>query len=153
MQIDGRSFPRSAAGVPYDCPPSIRTDISGVVALNRSAGVESNYRPIEVLSPRDSPVSQVQYMLKLPLWITRRFRRFCIALVSTVPVLGVTAPDCLDSDIAKRFRETSGPGVVAGLGNAVQNPQNAEEGLREAAAAFFQGLGGIVQPRTPSSRG
>ncbi len=84
---------------------------------------------------------------------SHRIRRFLVAIFTTVPTLGLSSPDCLDSDIAKRFRETSGPGVVAGLGNAVLDAENAEVGLRQAAAAFFQGLGGIVQPRTPSTRG
>lgn len=75
----------------------------------------------------------------------------CRTLI-TVAILGVTMGlDCLQSDLAKRFRETAGPGVSSGFSNALTDPANAEAGLREAGAAIFEGLGGVFDTRTPSS--
>lgn len=58
---------------------------------------------------------------------------------------------CLDSDIAKRFREAYAPGFIEGLSTAVATPGQAETGLRQMGTALAEGLGAILQPRTPSS--
>lgn len=60
---------------------------------------------------------------------------------------------CWDTDIAKRFREAYTPGLVAGLTTAITSPDNAEAGLRQSLAALIDGIGAILQPRTPSSAG
>lgn len=62
-----------------------------------------------------------------------------------------TGPACLDSDIAKRFREGYAPGLVEGLSTFITDPANAEAGLQQTGAALFEGLGAILQPRTGSS--
>ena len=59
--------------------------------------------------------------------------------------------NCLDSDVLKRFRTAYEPGLVSGLSAALEDPENAETGLREAAAALLDGLGAVIQPRTPAS--
>lgn len=58
-----------------------------------------------------------------------------------------------DSDLFKRFREGVGPGFVEGAMESAMNPQDPETGLRRAWAAFWEGLGGIIRPRTASSGG
>jgi hypothetical protein len=58
---------------------------------------------------------------------------------------------CLDSDIAKRFREAYAPGFISGLSTAVGTPGQAETGLRQMGTALAEGLGAILQPRTASS--
>lgn len=81
----------------------------------------------------------------------KRLRRFVLAFVASLPAFGLPTVDCLDHDAVKRFRESAGPGLVEGFGSALTDPQNAEAGLRQAGAAIFQGVGGIIQTRTPSS--
>lgn len=61
--------------------------------------------------------------------------------------------NCLDSDILKRFRTAYEPGLVSGLSAALEDSENAETGLREAAAALLDGLGAALQPRTSASSG
>jgi len=56
-----------------------------------------------------------------------------------------------DSELFKRFREGAGPGFVEGATQSAVNPQDPDAGLRVAWAAFWEGIGGIVQPRTASS--
>ena len=58
---------------------------------------------------------------------------------------------CLDSDIVKRFREGYAPGFVEGFSTFLTDPENAEAGLQQSAAALFEGVGAILQPRTGSS--
>ncbi len=78
----------------------------------------------------------------------QRARRF-LAYASTASLL--VAPSCFSSDIAKRFREGYGPAAVDGLNTFITDPANAEAGLQQAGAAFFDGIGAILQPRTGSS--
>ena len=75
--------------------------------------------------------------------------------LAAVCSMGTTFIDgcILQSDIAKRFREGYAPGFVSGVSNALTDPDNAEAGVRQAVAAFFDGLGAVLQPRTPSSAG
>lgn len=54
------------------------------------------------------------------------------------------------SEVARRFREAYGPGLVEGLSAALTNPTQSEAGLRRAGAALLEGLGAIIEPRTPS---
>jgi hypothetical protein len=58
---------------------------------------------------------------------------------------------CLDTDIAKRFREAYAPGFTSGLGTALEQPGQAETGLRQMGVALADGLGAILQPRTSAS--
>ncbi len=58
-----------------------------------------------------------------------------------------------DSDLFKRFREGVGPGFVEGATQSALNPQDPDAGLRQAWAAFWEGIGGIIQPRSASSGG
>ena len=75
-------------------------------------------------------------------------------MLITVAILGVTmGMDCLQSDFAKRFRETAGPGITDGFSNALTDPENAETGFREVGVAILEGLGGIFDTRSPSSQG
>jgi hypothetical protein len=81
----------------------------------------------------------------------RRWRRG-IRLTLAVGFCGTAmGANCLDSDVLKRFRTAYEPGLVSGLSAALEDPENAETGLREAAAALLDGLGAVIQPRTPAS--
>ncbi|MCG8408092.1 MAG: hypothetical protein MI923_23075 [Phycisphaerales bacterium] len=55
---------------------------------------------------------------------------------------------CLDSEIAKRFRQAVIPGLVEGWSAALLDPANAETGLRQSGAAVLEAIGSIIQPRT-----
>lgn len=77
-------------------------------------------------------------------------RRFGVLGISLLPI-SLPTIDCLGSDIAKRFREVAGPAFIEGVNTAILNPESAEDGLRQAGAAFLEGLGGIIDTRTPSS--
>ncbi len=76
------------------------------------------------------------------------FRRLTVVLSFSAPIM---FGDCLDSEMAKRFRETYLPGLVDGLSAAVTQPESAEDGLRQAGVALIEGIGAALQPRTPSS--
>ncbi|OWY72823.1 hypothetical protein B7486_00310 [cyanobacterium TDX16] len=84
---------------------------------------------------------------------SRKFTNFKIGLLLTCLLVSSMGMDCLDSDIAKRFREVAGPGITEGFSSAVTDPDNAEAGFRDVGAAILEGLGGIFNPRTPSSQG
>lgn len=58
-----------------------------------------------------------------------------------------------DSELFKRFREGAGPGFVEGVTQSAVNPQDPDAGLRVAWAAFWEGIGGMIQPRSASSGG
>ncbi|MBI5764687.1 MAG: hypothetical protein HZA51_14320 [Planctomycetes bacterium] len=60
---------------------------------------------------------------------------------------------CLSSEIALRFREAYAPGLTAGATAAITDPQNAEDGLRQAWAALYDGIGAIITPRSADSSG
>lgn len=86
----------------------------------------------------------------------KRFRRWqrVIRVTLAVGFCGTAMEaGCLDSEIAKRFRSATEPGLVQGLSSAVGDPANSETGLRQAAQALLDGLGAIIQPRTPASSG
>jgi hypothetical protein len=55
---------------------------------------------------------------------------------------------CLDSAIALRFRAAYAPRFAEGMSDALTNPDSAEAGLREAGAAFFDGLAAMIEPRS-----
>ena len=78
-----------------------------------------------------------------------RIQRYFAYAVSAFLMVGSSS--CLDSDIGKRFREGYGPGLVDGLTTFITDPANAEAGLQQTGAAFFEGIGAILQPRTGSS--
>jgi hypothetical protein len=59
----------------------------------------------------------------------------------------------LQSEIVKRFREGYEPGLVSGVTTAITDPDNAEDGVRQAIAAVFDGLGAVIQPKSPSVGG
>lgn len=81
---------------------------------------------------------------------SRSFKRAFLLACVLVSSMGM---ECLDSDIAKRFREVAGPGITQGFSSAVTDPDNAEAGFRDVGAAILEGLGGVFNPRTPSSQG
>lgn len=83
----------------------------------------------------------------------RTSRDFKSVLLFAGVLVSSMGMDCLDSDIAKRFREVAGPGITEGFSSAVTDPDNAEAGFRDVGAAILEGLGGIFNPRTPSSQG
>lgn len=83
----------------------------------------------------------------------RKFNNLNKGLLLTCLLISSMGMDCLDSDIAKRFREVAGPGITEGFSSAVTDPENAEAGFRNVGAAILEGLGGIFNPRTPSSQG
>ena len=82
-----------------------------------------------------------------------RTNLYCRAKIALATALVSTAfaDGCFDSAIALRFREAYQPGLTEGLSSAITDPTNAEAGLREAGAAFLDGLGAILQPRSSSS--
>ena len=85
-----------------------------------------------------------------------RFRRWQrrVRLTLAVGFCGTAmGTNCLDSDIMKRFRAAYEPGLVQGLSAAIDDPANSQIGFRQAAAALLEGLGAIIQPRTPVSSG
>ena len=86
----------------------------------------------------------------------KRFRRWQrgIRLTLAVGFFGTAlATNCMDSGIMKRFRTAYEPGLVQGLSAALGDPANSETGLRQAAGALLDGLGAVIQPRTPASSG
>lgn len=60
---------------------------------------------------------------------------------------------CWDTDISKRFREVSGPGVISGFSSILTDPTVAETGLRSVGTSLLDGFGAIISPRTPSGGG
>lgn len=86
-------------------------------------------------------------MLPSGQWV-RQVQKFMAFAASAFLMSG---PACLDSDLAKRFREGYAPGLVEGLSTFITDPTNAEAGLQQTGAALFEGLGAILQPRTGSS--
>ncbi len=79
-------------------------------------------------------------------WRKRLKRLMLTGLIGAAPVLN----GCLDSDAFKRFRDAYEPGFVAGLSAAVTDPANSQIGFRQLATAFFEGLGAVIDPRTPA---
>lgn len=82
--------------------------------------------------------------------LCRRIRPALVAALTT-PVLFFSG--CFDSDIAKRFREAYSPTFVEGLSTALEQPGQAEAGLRLMGTALAEGLGAILEPRTSASSG
>ena len=85
-----------------------------------------------------------------------RFRRWQrgVRLTLAVGFCGTAmGTNCLDSEIMKRFRTAYEPGLVEGLSAALDDPAHSQIGFRQAAAALLDGLGAIIQPRTPASDG
>lgn len=86
-----------------------------------------------------------------------KLRRKTLRISASLAAFGLgslMAEGCfLQSDIVKRFREGYEPGFVSGVTNAITDPDNAEDGVREAIAAAFEGLGAVIGPRSPSSTG
>lgn len=80
-----------------------------------------------------------------------RNRRIHLSLMISLCASALLSTGCLDSDIAKRFREALRPDLVAGLSAALTDPFNAEIGLRQAGTAVFQAVGAVIQPRTTLS--
>jgi hypothetical protein len=64
--------------------------------------------------------------------------------------VGCLQSDLLESDVFKRFRDAYAPGFVEGFSTAVSQPGQAEEGLRRSWAALFEGLGAVIETRTPA---
>ena len=88
-------------------------------------------------------------MRNLARW-NRRIRPFlAVSLTST----GLLFNGCFDTDIAKRFREGYAPGFIQGLSTALGQVGQAEVGLRQMGVALADGLGNVIQPRTPVSSG
>ena len=88
--------------------------------------------------------------MKRPARWNRRIRlTLATGLLGCVSMFG----GCWDSDIAKRFREAYGPGLVEGLSDAITNPAQSQLGFRRTATALFEGLGAIIQPRTSAGSG
>lgn len=84
---------------------------------------------------------------------TRRLRCLKVFLAASLCASATLSfGGCLDEEIAKRFRVAFGPGFVDGVNQAIGDPANAEAGLRNAAAAFFTGLGAVIQPRDAEDR-
>ncbi len=54
------------------------------------------------------------------------------------------------SEVARRFREAYGPGLIEGLSAALSDPTQAEAGFRRAGTALLEGLGAMIEPRTAS---
>lgn len=79
----------------------------------------------------------------------RKVKFLVAALIGTAPVLN----GCFDTDAFKRFREAYGPGFVEGLSMAVENPAQSQLGFRRLAQALFEGVGAVIDPRSPSSAG
>jgi hypothetical protein len=78
----------------------------------------------------------------------RRIGALAVLMAGTLPVTS-----CFDSEIARRFRGAYAPGFMEGVSSAITDPANAETGLRQAWAALYDGLGAIIEPRTPATSG
>ncbi len=78
----------------------------------------------------------------------RRAKRWLVVCLTSTTVMWA---GCLDSDIAKRFREAYAPGFIQGLSTAFAQPGQTETGLRQMGVALATALGGIIQPRTQLS--
>ena len=88
--------------------------------------------------------------MKRASFLLRRIRpALAAALTSSVLLFN----GCFDSDIIKRFREGSTETFVEGLSTALEQPGQAETGLRLMGTALAEGLGAILNPRTPASSG
>lgn len=83
----------------------------------------------------------------------RPVRRHNTRLVRCALLALILLPNtgCMDSDIAKRFREAFVPNWVAGLSAAVTSPWESEIGFRQTAVALFEALGAVITPRTSDS--
>ena len=82
--------------------------------------------------------------------MSRRFHRPSHALSWAAVFAGVFAQaGCLDSELAKRFREGYAPGAIEGLVAAAANPWD-EAGIRQALGALAEGVGSVINPRTSS---
>ena len=83
------------------------------------------------------------------------YRRRNSSLLSTAfYALAALAPlmsGCLDTDMAKRFREAFGPGFFDGISAAVDNPTAPEEGFQQSIDALLDGFAAILDTRTPPS--
>ncbi len=82
-----------------------------------------------------------------------RWHRKIKLLCATALTATVFSGGCLDSDIAKRFRQAYVPGLTEGLKMAVLQPGDAEAGLRRAWAALNEGIAAAFQLRTPPTTG
>lgn len=85
-------------------------------------------------------------MIRRARWVRRLRAGIVLALCGGA----VQFSGCMDSEIMKRFREAYAPGLVEGLTTALAAPGDAEEGLRRTATAFAEGLGAVIEPRTPA---
>ena len=75
-----------------------------------------------------------------------------MTLVSILLMSSMFDGSCLSSGLATEFRAAYAPGFTAGVTQAITDPANADAGIREAFAAFVQGIGAVIQPAdTPSS--
>lgn len=83
----------------------------------------------------------------------RSIRRIILAALTGLAGSTLFSDGCLDSSMAKRFREASGNGFTAGLSSVLQTPDQPTDGLTQIANALADGLAAIIQPRTPSSSG
>jgi len=71
----------------------------------------------------------------------------------TAGIFSVTAlvGGCLDSDLFKEFRQSAADDFASGFSTLILDPYSSgEAGLREAATGFFEGIGAIIEPRTPA---
>lgn len=60
---------------------------------------------------------------------------------------------CMDEDAVKRFRDAFAPGFTEGLSTALGADGQGEAGLRQIGTALADGLGAMIQARTPASSG
>jgi hypothetical protein len=81
---------------------------------------------------------------------TRRIRLLLAASLASGTLL---SGDCMDSDIAKRFRSTYATEWASGMNTALSEPGQWEAGLREMAVALSDAVAAVIDTRTPSSLG
>jgi hypothetical protein len=80
----------------------------------------------------------------------RRVTAILCSLLASGPFL---LNGCMDDDAVKRFRDAFAPGLTEGLSTALGADGQGAAGLRRMGTALADGLGAIIQARTPASSG
>jgi hypothetical protein len=88
-----------------------------------------------------------------PRSLIRWNRRFGLLLAGSLASGTVLSDGCMESDIAKRFRETYATEFAQGMNTALAAPGQWEAGLRQMGIALSDAIAAVVDTRTPSSLG
>jgi hypothetical protein len=80
-------------------------------------------------------------------------KRIGLVLGASLTSGTVFSDGCMESDIAKRFRETYATEFATGMNTALSTPGQWEQGLRQMAVALSDAIAAVIDTRTPSSLG